>query len=451
MRYTIGVSLQKIGLEYDHPKFKARFVSFCRPFPLFTGYIKSKQNLSLFRYCFVCHTCGPVLDCPTCFRVFHESCLNRIYNSDPSVQFADEQCSLGIVDHSQLPPNGPCPSCRRACNIKLDKTTTKVDLRSIYSTILEKMRGKNHWRTLCTVGYVNDSRRNSFFSFKDMNTRIISDKLKDGLNSYPTRTHLLADLDIIVHNAAVIYGCKAEMTNTARQLRTLIQKELMESSLCVDCYLRTKGGRPDARQNVQACRKAHKLIWFQFSSWSFRPCKVLSETSDGYEVICFDGRRERHFVPTNRAVQMSFTATQLGMRVTAALKHALDDAERYYENQKKVTPDLTYAEGLKHDDMVASSPANSVYSTSSATQSQPQTSKITAPKRRMDSNNRKTAPRPSPVSSKSTRKLPVAFVFYVCLLLACLTGMLICFSPREVKNRRYFRPRSALSFHDSVF
>ncbi|VDN31424.1 unnamed protein product, partial [Dibothriocephalus latus] len=68
-------------------------------------------------------------------------------------------------------------------------------------------------------------------------------------------------------------------------------------------------------------------------SWSFRPCKVLHESSDGYEVICFDGRREREFIPSHSAVDMNFTASELGLRMTASLKKALEEAERYKKNQ----------------------------------------------------------------------------------------------------------------------
>ncbi len=265
------------------------------------------------------------------------------------------------------------------------------------------MRTKNPWKTLCTVGYVNEPKRNDYFGFKEMNTMKISEKLRSGTSGYRNRAHIMADLDIMVHNAAVIYGPKAEMTNTARQLRTLLQKELRESSLCVDCYLRSKGGRLDARQNAEACRKAHPLIWFQFSSWSFRPCKVLYKSSDGYEVICFDGRRERLFVPERRASQMTFTATQLGMRMTAVLKRALDDAERYTINQRKVTPDFPFAEGLKHDDIPCASPATSTYSTGSTTGTRkaPSTTK-TSTKRRREPTARKQIPASKPGSAIST-------------------------------------------------
>ncbi|KAL5107589.1 Zinc finger MYND domain-containing protein 11 [Taenia crassiceps] len=277
--------------------------------------------------------------------VYHESCFRRAFEANTFITFPDEH-------YQDLDVSGgvtsSCPTCRRLAKTHLDKETTSSDLRSIYSVALERMRGKAPWRTLYTVGYVDEFNRNRYFSFKQMNTRIITDKLRNGPSSegYPNRTHILADLDLLIHNAAVIYGPKADMTNTARHIRSLVQKELRESSLCVDCYLRSKGGKPDQRQIVEACRKAHKMIWFQYSSWSFRPCKVLYQTNDGYEVICFDGRRERQFVPLNNAVAMTFSASHLGMRITAPLRRALVEARTYVENQRKITPDFNPGEGL---------------------------------------------------------------------------------------------------------
>ncbi|VDM35577.1 unnamed protein product [Hydatigera taeniaeformis] len=313
-------------------------------------------------YCFQCHMPGPVVDCPTCFRVYHESCFKRAFEANTFITFPDE--------HYQDPDasdeaSRSCPTCIRLANTRLDKETTSY-LRSIYSVALERMRGKAPWRTLYTVGYVDEFNRNRYFSFKQMNTRIITDKLRNGpsLEGYPNRTHILADLDLLIHNAAVIYGSKADMTNTARHIRSLVQKELRESSLCVDCYLRSKGGKPDQRQIVEACRRPHKMIWFQYSSWSFRPCKVLYQTSDGYEVICFDGRRERQFVPLNNAVAMTFSASHLGMRITAPLKRALLEARMYVENQRKITPDFNPGEGLMLCDIPAESLGSSYFESS---------------------------------------------------------------------------------------
>lgn len=320
-------------------------------------------------YCFHCHTPGPVVDCPTCFRVYHESCFKRAFESKTFINFPDE-CYQD--ENNSFKISSSCSTCRRLLNTRLDKSTTPTDLRAIYSIALEKMKGKLPWRNLYTVGYVDDVNRNRYFSFKQMNTRIITDKLRAGpsADGYRNRTHILADLDLLIHNAAVIYGSKAEMTSTARQIRSLVQKELYESSLCVDCYLRSKGGKPDPRQIVEPCRKPHSLIWFQYSSWFFRPCKVLYQNEEGCEVICFDGRRERQFVPLNSVVPMSFSASHLGMRITAPLKRALTDAQLYVENQRKITPDFSAGEGLVISD-VSSEPQELIYSEKNTNNSSP--------------------------------------------------------------------------------
>ncbi|KAL7059734.1 hypothetical protein AAHC03_014055 [Spirometra sp. Aus1] len=287
-------------------------------------------------YCFQCHGPGPVVCCPTCFRVFHHDCLPAALESSCNPQLPDEDPTPTGKSVSSQPPSAPCPVCNRSTRVSLNPQTTVSDLRNIFLTALERMRSKNPWRTLYTIGYVNETHRNDYLSYKQVNTRVISDRLHSTPKSsegYLNRTAFLLDLDILVHNTAVIYGPKADMTNTARQIRSQLQKEMRESSLCVDCYLRSKGGKPDAKQIVEACRNPHRLLWFHHSSWSFRPCKVLHESNDGYEVICFDGRREREFIPSHSAVDMNFTASELGLRMTASLKKALEEAERYKKNQ----------------------------------------------------------------------------------------------------------------------
>lgn len=225
------------------------------------------------------------------------------------------------------------------------------------------MRGKNPWRNLYTVGYVEEMNRNNYFCTKQMNTRIITEKLRStsSPDGYPTRTHILADLDLLVHNAAIIYGSKAEMTATARSVRSILQKELRESSLCVNCYMRSKGGRPDQRQIVQACPRPHELIWFQYGSWSFRPCKVLYKTDEGCEVVCFDVRRERLFAPTKTVFKMNTSPLNMGMRITPPLKRALLDVKKYVENQRMVTPDFVFEDSLLNCDVPPDSPTHSDY------------------------------------------------------------------------------------------
>lgn len=327
-------------------------------------------------YCFQCHGPGPVVCCPTCFRVYHHDCLPAAVESTYNPQLPDEDpAPTGKNNVSSQPPSAPCPVCNRSTRVSLNPQTTVVDLRNIFLTALERMRSKNPWRTLYTIGYVNETHRNDYLSYKQVNTRVISDRLHSTPKSsegYLNRTAFLLDLDILVHNTAVIYGPKADMTNTARQIRSQLQREMRESSLCVDCYLRSKGGKPDAKQIVEACRNPHRLLWFHHSSWSFRPCKVLHESSDGYEVICFDGRREREFIPSHSAVDMNFTASELGLRMTASLKKALEEAERYKKNQ------MLRSSGKEREPACPSPRLSEMSSTASPTMSPTPSSDLTA-------------------------------------------------------------------------
>ncbi|CAH8650641.1 unnamed protein product [Heterobilharzia americana] len=170
---------------------------------------------------------------------------------------------------------------------------------------------------------------------------------------YPNRTSLLVDADVLIHNTAIFYGAKNDMSNMARQIRSQLERELRESSFCIDCYLRLHSS--SANKLTAPCRVPHRLLWFQHNGWSFRPCKMLYESAEGYEVVCFGGRHERVFVPMSRAFDMSFTADELGLRETPPLKKALNEAEEYKTNQAIFDRQMkTYSDQLPSEKSIES-------------------------------------------------------------------------------------------------
>ncbi|VDN97508.1 unnamed protein product [Rodentolepis nana] len=292
-------------------------------------------------YCFHCHLPGPVINCSTCFRVYHEVCYKRSFEINSFFDFPDEKYRPSNASASS------CITCRRLNDTQL-RNETKPNIRKIFAIIEEKMQGKVSWLNLCTVGYVEELNRNKYFCIKQINTKMIASKLSEG---YLTRTHLLVDLDLLVHNVAVIYGTKAEMTITARNLRSTILKELKESSYCADCYVRSNGGRPDRFQIVRACPRPHDIVWYQYGSWAFRPCKVLYKSDESYELISFDNRRERISAQKNSVFLFTVSSSNLGMTVNSALKRALQDARTYVENQQKLTPGFEFDVSLLNCDV----------------------------------------------------------------------------------------------------
>ncbi|KAA0194068.1 Zinc finger MYND domain containing protein 11 [Fasciolopsis buskii] len=288
------------------------------------------------RYCYECHGPGRVVSCPTCFRVFHIDCLPTASESHWACRLPVEDPTIGssLEPGSGLPPNHPCPVCLRLERVVDTGVTSVSDLQKIFSCALDWIRSKVHWRTMQKVGYLYEPQRNDFLVYRQINTRMIGDKMRadPATDGYPNRTSLLVELDNLVHNAAVLYGSKNDMSNMARQIRSQMRRAMRESAFCVDCYLRPNSMSSVARLTAP-CRVPHRLLWFQHNGWSFRPCKMLYESSEGYEVICFGGRHEREFVSRSRAVDMTFTALELGLRLTPSLKKALDEAEEYKANQ----------------------------------------------------------------------------------------------------------------------
>ncbi|KAA3675115.1 uncharacterized protein DEA37_0006251 [Paragonimus westermani] len=291
-------------------------------------------------YCYECHGPGLVIPCPTCFRVYHQDCLGVASEVHWSCRLPLEDPTVGVKSEpdSELPPTYPCPVCRRlsrvSCTASSDSTSVE-DLQKIFITALEGIRNRVHWKTMQKVGYLYEPMRNEYLVYRQINTKMIADRLRADprtKNGYSSRTCLLVDLDNLVHNAAVFYGSKHAISNMARQIRSQLKRAMRESAYCIDCYLRPSTMSSVARL-ISPCRRPHRLLWFQHNGWSFRPCKMIYESSEGYEVVCFGGRHEREFVHRSRAFDMTFTAPELGLRMTPSLKKALDEAEEYKANQ----------------------------------------------------------------------------------------------------------------------
>ncbi|CAH8588705.1 unnamed protein product [Dicrocoelium dendriticum] len=290
-------------------------------------------------YCFECHGPGLVVPCPTCFRVYHPDCISAACESHWSCRLPVEDPTVGTQTelNTTAPPSHPCPVCKRlqrVLPVGSDSASVK-DLQKIFSVALDCIRNRVHWKTMQKVGYLFEPLRNEYLVYQQINTKLIADRLRADPRSddgYQNRTSLLVDLDTLVHNAAVFYGSKHIISNMARQIRSQLKRAMRESTYCIDCYIRPSTLSSHSRMTA-ACRKPHRLLWFQHNGWSFRPCKMLYESSEGYEVVCFGGRHEREFVPRSRAFDMSFTAPDLGLRMTPSLKKALDEAEEYKANQ----------------------------------------------------------------------------------------------------------------------
>ncbi|CAH8875615.1 unnamed protein product [Trichobilharzia szidati] len=302
-------------------------------------------------YCFECHGPGHVVACPTCFRVYHPDCLPIAMADQLSFRIPSEDgdpLKNGSNNHdsSSYPPTHPCPVCQRVSRAASASSTssskiptTASELHKIFQVVLDRIRNKVNWKTMQVVGYLNEPLRNQYLVYRQINTRLMMERMRTDptfatttKDAYPNRTALLVDADLLIHNTAIFYGNKNDMSNMARQIRSQLERELRESSFCVDCYLRFHSSA--AMNKLTApCRTAHRLLWFQHNGWSFRPCKMLYESAEGYEVVCFGGRHERVFVPLSRAFDMSFTADELGLRETPPLKKALNEAEEYKANQ----------------------------------------------------------------------------------------------------------------------
>ncbi|KAL3317605.1 negative regulation of extrinsic apoptotic signaling pathway [Cichlidogyrus casuarinus] len=285
-------------------------------------------------YCFECHTPGLVIACPSCHRVFHKDCLQTASQSSKNNALSAE---LSDTFYRDVSLTGPCPICLLKDKIQLP-TEHELDLPKILLTCLDRMKNKQTWKQLGFIGYLNDSARNNYFLLMEVNTKTIGDKLKlaPKAGGYSSRSAVLADVDQLVHNSAIIYGPKADMSNSARQLRSMLKKELRESTFCIDCYLHSESAKNIHSRITLACRRPHQLVWYQHNGWSFWPFKVLSEDDDSYEVVSFGGRHDRNYVPKERTTAFSFgLAHDLGLRMTPALRKALDEVKEYQANQAR--------------------------------------------------------------------------------------------------------------------
>ncbi|CDW59406.1 Bromodomain domain containing protein [Trichuris trichiura] len=150
-------------------------------------------------YCFNCHQLGNVRNCTSCFRAFHTECLPENFSSAGMLLL--------------------CPSCQTHlwelnCEIKplikLLKPTLDSLSKKAGSCKLMNIPGR------CS-GIVRISPCRNLFVFiaHHMDLSIISMKLENGL--YWKLCEFLSDVEIMVHNVNIIYGCNSDMTKTAER------------------------------------------------------------------------------------------------------------------------------------------------------------------------------------------------------------------------------------------
>lgn len=277
-----------------------------------------------YRYCFLCHKCGPDTRCRKCDTSFHSSC-----NSDLFDQFH-------------------CHTCRQSGQFLSDfqkfSTTTQSQIirRIIHSNKLK-------WKSLNIVGYINDEARNRFFLYKTMNSVEIDNNFTAGkyFTTNKNRENFLFDLLLLRHNCTVIYGINHAFYKLITGYIKHLHMEL-ENIYCDSCYILFTKNSSQKLSSVQkqdlfcsVCSVKHPIMWGLMPPNIFWPFKVISQDIERFYGIKFScsihfNRHKIESFPKETCLVWASYNPQMCDRPSLELLKAYSMAQKYSQNLVEV-------------------------------------------------------------------------------------------------------------------
>ncbi|CAG9853703.1 unnamed protein product [Phyllotreta striolata] len=323
-------------------------------------------------YCFECHLAGDVIECQTCFRVFHQGCLmgagkkfehhknmmnfnseniskpttthealtivedvvNTCNNSTESNQIGTSTStsnSLNTVDKKRLLFDEKLCSI---CNIKRVDTTEDMDKSDINYLLKFVLRRIRAWLPIAitdtlaaedTPDWLSELeitwRANQLFcEHTDMS--VIEVKLNT--ETYITFTEFLADALTIHHNVAIFHGIESQEYGAAEFMVRDALHDISEIRNCVDCY-KHSNEKLIPKWFCLPCRVPHELVWAKQKGYPFWPAKVIRITDAHYDVRFFGGKYERSLLQKMFVRPIDTPKDTLMIKPSTAFTRAYDE------------------------------------------------------------------------------------------------------------------------------
>uniref|UniRef100_A0AAY3ZZ95 Zinc finger, MYND-type containing 11 n=1 Tax=Denticeps clupeoides TaxID=299321 RepID=A0AAY3ZZ95_9TELE len=240
-------------------------------------------------YCFECSLPGDVLPCESCSRVYHPRCLPDEHKPRDNTHW---HCSICRVRACLF---GFCTwiVVRAADLSKKGKDTKHPMYRRLIHTTLEVSN--------------------------------IEDNLSEG--KYKNFEEFKADVQLIVHNTAILHGVNSDQAELARILYTDACHELNELILCKTCFY-LSNARPDNWFSYP-CSPAHELVWAKMKGFGYWPAKVLQREENQVDVRFFGHQHQRAWISAENIQPIGADVSQLQVKRTAGWRRACEELELY--------------------------------------------------------------------------------------------------------------------------
>uniref|UniRef100_A0AAY4A1R3 Zinc finger, MYND-type containing 11 n=1 Tax=Denticeps clupeoides TaxID=299321 RepID=A0AAY4A1R3_9TELE len=153
----------------------------------------------------------------------------------------------------------------------------------------------------------------------------IEDNLSEG--KYKNFEEFKADVQLIVHNTAILHGVNSDQAELARILYTDACHELNELILCKTCFY-LSNARPDNWFSYP-CSPAHELVWAKMKGFGYWPAKVLQREENQVDVRFFGHQHQRAWISAENIQPIGADVSQLQVKRTAGWRRACEELELY--------------------------------------------------------------------------------------------------------------------------
>ncbi|XP_028833949.1 zinc finger MYND domain-containing protein 11-like [Denticeps clupeoides] len=251
-------------------------------------------------YCFECSLPGDVLPCESCSRVYHPRCLPDEHKPRDNTHW---HCSI--------------------CRGSKKKNLSKPEMSKYLRFILQRM--KERAADLSKKGKDTKHPMYRRLIHTTLEVSNIEDNLSEG--KYKNFEEFKADVQLIVHNTAILHGVNSDQAELARILYTDACHELNELILCKTCFY-LSNARPDNWFSYP-CSPAHELVWAKMKGFGYWPAKVLQREENQVDVRFFGHQHQRAWISAENIQPIGADVSQLQVKRTAGWRRACEELELY--------------------------------------------------------------------------------------------------------------------------
>uniref|UniRef100_A0A8D0CL31 Zinc finger, MYND-type containing 11 n=1 Tax=Scleropages formosus TaxID=113540 RepID=A0A8D0CL31_SCLFO len=327
-------------------------------------------------YCFECHQPGDVLPCDGCFRVYHLRCLME--DSRPRDNGSNWQCGL----------------CR--C-IDKKKNLNKQEMSKYLRFIVQRVRERAVDLNKKGKDTTQPMYRRLIHTPLDVSN--IQENVAEG--KYKSFEEFKADVQLIVHNTAILFGANSDQAEIARLLYSDTLHELNELHLCRTCFY-LSNARPH-NWFCYPCTPNHELVWARMKGFGFWPAKILQREENQVDVRFFGHQHQRAWIPADNIQDIQVSVQQLQVKRSAGWKKACEELALY---QRFLREGRVWK--ARMEDRMEEEPESSISSTSNEqlkVNQEPKTKKL---RRSQNPEPKEEDPQPEMEAVSSSQEIPTS-------------------------------------------